>query len=170
MISFIRRMSAKLSLRLTLKFRSVLNYEKDPIQDLELLSQLLKEELFDNLDAKKHSFSIITSEHSTLDSLLKNLKEINLFLQHERNVNEKIKERYPKTTDIFRFFSNTEGFYIYNSKAIVSLKKELSYYVSFLKEHCKEEVGMNAHNYRSLKSTTVNLVQTSLTLIQISIK
>lgn len=166
MIKFFKR----LSLRLLLFFRSLVKYERNTAEDLSILTQMLQTDLFENIIQSDTASLLIQSNKSSIGELTLFLKELNQNIVNDRSVNKNIFELNTHSVNVAHFFSTKEGFYLEEVKAITELKHQLESYSIFLVNHCKDEVGMKAHNVRILKSVSEQLVATILTLVYLSTK
>lgn len=162
---YLKKRFAKYVLRFTLYIRESIKI-KEPLVDLELITQAINPSLFKDLGGEIKLNTILNIQFKNIDEIIILLKSINLDIKNDRSISHRLNFNEKQNVNLSNFFTSKDGFYLDETKSIQLLKTTLLETVTLLKPYTKDEVGVQAHNVRVISGLIKMLTNICLTLFK----
>lgn len=169
LFQYLKKRFANYVLRFTLYVRETIKI-KEPLVDLELITQALNPSLFNSMDGIKKLSTYLNSPFKNIDEVIILFRNINNDIRNDRSISHRLNFNEKYNVNLSKFFSSVDGFYLDEEKSIRILKLLLLETVTLLKPFTKDEVGVQAHNLRVLSGLIKMVTNICLILFNTVIK
>lgn len=153
----------KLMLSFLLYIRNITK-KQHPLLDLEVLALSLNEKLFIDITAEQKLSIVLDTPFKNIDEVIFLLNNINKDIKTNRSITHRLTINDNKIINLSNFFTSIDGFYLDRSSSIKRLRLALLETISLLKPHLKDEVGIQAHNVRTISNLLQMLINLCFSL------